>query len=217
MGDTSSLENCVFCREAKDPAYALEFLGPRWPYESRILFELETLFAIPGYGPQVFPYVLIVSKHHIRSLSQADRILRRDIISCLDMVLQARDFQCSCLTLFEHAGCTTLSSCIEHFHLHVVSGQYDLDRDLPGAGRRIGISSRERLSGVSEPYLLVGSYDGNSVISARVEEVRERDDQFFRRCLAKCLGEEDWDWRLGMNHELMVRMMAAVRGGSSAD
>ena len=82
--------SCVFCNDAEDPSYANCFLGSDWPYNGRIITQTDTVFVVPGYGPQVFPYALIITNRHITSLAQTTKRERNDIFECLSR-LQALD------------------------------------------------------------------------------------------------------------------------------
>jgi hypothetical protein len=59
-------------------------------------------------------------------------------------------------------------------------------------------------------YLFAGMFRGECISGVYTPEAGEP-PQFFRRALAASIGEEDWNWRLQMNSEWMVRLMAAFR------
>src|ERR1035441_3956898 len=114
---------CVFCLEGQDPEFANIFLGDDWPYKGRVLVSNERMYAIPGYGPQVFPYVLIVSRRHFSSLAESDSSERESLFRVLSRLRMLRIFGPRPLCVFEHGGCGgSTQSCIDHFHLHVVDG-----------------------------------------------------------------------------------------------
>lgn len=209
---SSASESCVFCRESLEPTYANLFLGPKWPYEGRILFATEKIFLIPGYGPQVYPYLLVVTRRHITSLAQTSPEERDEILASLRCLLASSLFECDSLFVFEHAGCQNIEACIEHFHLHVVSGSYDLTSALD----EFPTKTRELRPTVSFPddssYLLAFKVTQKGRVFATFATTREKRDQFFRKALARRIGEEAWDWRTDMNRDFMVRLMEESGG-----
>jgi hypothetical protein len=116
------------------------------------------------------------------------------------------------LCLFEHAGCQNLEACIEHFHLHVISGEYDLGSSLAEFSSESVTIDHSRTVEASNSYLFCGRYAGNGVINGLLAQTDSKVDQFFRRALAKKLQQEVWDWRAGMNPDFMLRLMTEVRG-----
>src|SRR5947209_6139161 len=122
---------CIFCLEARSPESANGFLGASWPYNGRVIVSNDFMYAVPGYGPQVFPYVLVISRRHFDSLARSTRPERIAIIDILEHLRTMPMFSTSRLCVFEHGGCTTdTHSCLEHFHLHVVDASIDLSGHL---------------------------------------------------------------------------------------
>lgn len=200
--------SCIFCREAIDPQAARSFLRADWPFEDRLLVEFPRVFAIPGYGPQIFPYVLLVTRRHIISLSQLEVDERRELLEIISVV--AERLGLAALAVFEHAGCRDFHSCVEHFHLHLVPPVFDLRRSLAEFDHTDVVIRKEEGLEVEGAYLLAGWWRRSTeVIEARIARVASKQDQFFRKELAGLLKQKKWDWRLGMNEEWM-RMLTAV-------
>jgi diadenosine tetraphosphate (Ap4A) HIT family hydrolase len=196
---------CVFCCESSEPRTANSFLGEDWPYEGRILSETERVFVIPGYGPQVYPYALIVTRRHFHSLAQATPQERREIIDCLSWLL--RSLSLPELFVFEHAGCRNFDSCIDHFHLHVVDVRYDVGKAIEHLGSSAVAVTSELGLQEEGTYLFAARFGKEGVLRGQLARVAEKKDQFFRRAIAAKLGQQDWDWRLGMNRGFMLRLM----------
>src|ERR1017187_4660666 len=113
---------CIFCLEAHNPLSAKAFLGDDWPYQGRVLSSNEYMYAVPGYGPQVFPYVLVISRRHFSSLSEADP---PELTAIFDIICDLRRvgvIPAGPVCVFEHGGCSPVQtqSCIDHFHLHLI-------------------------------------------------------------------------------------------------
>jgi len=122
--------------------------------------------------------------------------------------LQVLDsFKKTTLFVFEHAGCSSINSCVEHFHLHVVKAKYDvtwalknLDPKLINVTADTGVKNKE-------PYLLAARVEEGKVLKGYIASVKAKDDQFFRRALAEMIGEKEWDWRIGMNKHFMLNLV----------
>ena len=204
-------ENCVFCAELKEPSRFGSYYPTKWPYEDRIIWRGRHAWCVPGYGPQVFPYILLLTQRHVRSCSEVSGTEREDVFRCLEFLRTSGIYPSFGLTVFEHGGCDPLESCMEHFHLHVVDGSIDLARfvaPLNAEAREIRALSSFNLEG---RYLLVGYYRGEGRIDARVVSGYRSASQFFRRALAALNGSIEWDWRTGMNPDLMLRVLRYFR------
>jgi diadenosine tetraphosphate (Ap4A) HIT family hydrolase len=204
---------CVFCLEGRDPEFAKIFLGDDWPYAGRILASDEHMYAIPGYGPQVFPYVLIVSRRHFSSLSESDSCERESIFSVLAKLRALSVFGPNPLCVFEHGGCGGSShACIDHFHLHVIDGSIDLSSQLNGdyETEPVVVSPRSTFA-ASGRYLFTGRVSKPDLIEGTLVRSTELESQYFRRKIAEATGQDGWDWRAGMNPDFMVRVMQAAK------
>ena len=207
MISTSFITNaCVFCREGREPGSANLFLPPEWPCNGRVLFATDSLFMIPGYGPQVFPYILLVTKRHITSLAQANREERHDILSTLKCLRGCQSLGVESLFVFEHAGCQNIDSCIEHFHLHIIDGRHDLTAAFKD--HSVYVTELTEFTELpSSSYLMALKVEKGGIGPLIISKTAEKRDQFFRRALAEKIGRDVWDWRSGMNPHLMLKLM----------
>jgi diadenosine tetraphosphate (Ap4A) HIT family hydrolase len=207
MQNFSVPSSCIFCKEGQDPTSANLFLGPDWPYEGRTIISTKNIFLVPGYGPQVYPYLLLITKRHITSFAQTNYQERQEIFSILHCLVDHSLFGFSSLFVFEHAGCQNLHSCIEHFHFHIIDGRFDLTHALQTfPSTTLELTPTTELE-FTDSYLLACRVEKENAIFASLALTKEKQDQFFRRALANKIGEETWDWRLGMNQDLMKRTM----------
>ena len=63
---------CIFCEEIKNPRLVKKVFGQSFKYNSRIIYSDKNILAIPGYGPQVYPYILEVFLTFLRSYYNQD-------------------------------------------------------------------------------------------------------------------------------------------------
>src|SRR5687768_11357291 len=61
---------CPFCLEIVDLSYSANFLPVNWPFRGRVLSEDENAIALAGYGPQIYPYALVLPRRHVHSLAE---------------------------------------------------------------------------------------------------------------------------------------------------
>ena len=201
---------CIFCLEANNPMLAKAFLGDSWPYESRVLFSNDHMYAVPGYGPEVFPYVLIISRRHFSSLSGASPLERAAIFDTIDGLRQIGVVSSGRVCVFEHGGCgpSQTQSCIDHFHLHLIDPVFDLcsfleqDYEVERAivTRDQGLCARGR-------YLFTGIIDSEDTMNGVVAHPVETERQYFRKKISEVTGQSIWDWHCGMNPNLMLDVM----------
>lgn len=212
--------SCAFCLESARPEYANVFLGGDWPYSGRVIFSHHEAFAVPGYGPQVFPYALIIPRRHIRSLAETTPGEREAIFSCLSFLLSLGIFESHALSVFEHGGCGVGggNGCLEHCHLHVVRetlnirAQLEVEEDVEPVlvGRDVVFDGGER-------YLFAGEFHDGEFINGVLARTANAERQYFRRMIARTIGETRWDWREGMNPHFMRRLMEAAEGCPRTD
>jgi diadenosine tetraphosphate (Ap4A) HIT family hydrolase len=208
---SSILSSCVFCKEAQDPASANLFLGPEWPHEGRTILSTDNIFVVPGYGPQVYPYLLLITRRHVTSFAQTNRQERREIINAIHCLVDSSFLNLDSLFIFEHAGCQNLHSCIEHFHFHIIDGKLDLTGALQGFPVTVMELTPTTRFELNDSYLLACKVERGGNISASLALTKEKQDQFFRRALANRIGDKVWDWRIGMNTDLMSRLLEESR------
>jgi diadenosine tetraphosphate (Ap4A) HIT family hydrolase len=204
------MSHCVFCLESQRPKHANAFLPKDWPYSGRVLFAEHEMFCVPGYSPQVYPYVLVIPRRHIRALSETTGDERKAMFSCLNFLLSLGPFGHESLSIFEHGACAGHrgTSCIEHFHLHVISGGFDLQSmlDEDYETDKVTIDEKTTFRG-GRDYLLAGAFNGAPIIRASVARSPDSPPQYFRRMLAGIIRDPRWDWHQGINPYFMRSLM----------
>ena len=142
------MKNCYFCKEAQDFSAARARLPEDWPFENEIVYSDEYVFSIVGSGPQVVPYVLILPRRHVCSLSKLDHNEWRAFLNCLEYLVNRGGYGNE-LCIFEHGGESLHgASSIDHCHVHVIRGE-------------IGLYNRREF----EPYTWIGDVKDNSCIT----------------------------------------------------
>lgn len=206
---------CEFCLEILHPEYINLILPRPWPYKGRVLLSNDEFIAVPGLGPQVFPYVLVISRRHFVSLTASSAAERAALFLILSQLLDIGLFPSRKLCLFEHGGCCSkaFSGCIDHFHLHVIDGKFDLSSPLceDYETANVTVTPAGAFDPSSGRYLFTGFFCGGNVIKGWVAQPAEHESQYFRRRLADVLGDRWWNWRTGMNFHWMIRTMEVCR------
>jgi diadenosine tetraphosphate (Ap4A) HIT family hydrolase len=210
------MKQCVFCNEAASPATALTFLDASWPFADRLIWSGTFGFGIPGYGPQVYPYVLFVTRRHHMSLATTSPAERREFIEFLNDV--ARKLMPSGeVEVFEHGGCGSdeTNGCLDHCHVHVIDGRYALLDEFVGAeiGNDVYLSEDTTIK-ERGPYLFCGRLGVEGGICGYVSSPGTRERQYFRRMLAHKIGSERWNWRENMNPHFMERVVRTARSST---
>lgn len=200
---------CVFCRENEEPSSALGFLPSPWPYASRIIYSNPGVYVIPGLGPQVYPYALIVTRYHLTSLADTTRAQRSSLLQALNALLTSNLFPSGELCVFEHGGCgNNTNGCVDHCHLHVIDGKYPLEQILAANAEDaipICMSEEHPLPRFSH-YLFAGCFKGGENLCGTLSPSKPLHRQYFRRILAKLTHTGDWNWRLRMNDDWLLRL-----------
>jgi len=203
--------NCPFCGTESaallpDETAAWHSLG------SRRLASMDAFSLCAGLGPIVEPYVLAYPHEHFTAVSEFDAALRRNLLDALDLCLASGLFPSGRLSVFEHGGPVAHgpNACLEHCHLHIVDGAYDLQRSLLGGHfqPRPAVISAESALAAIPGYLLAGSYDGHRTITGCYVENPDCGSQFFRQLLAAQVGSADWNWRLAPKPERAQQLCA---------
>lgn len=212
------LDYCPFCSELMDPS-VFRSVQRDWPFSSRIVHLNRRVYVIPGIGPQVYPYLLVLTRRHIVSLASATPEERRNIVAALDWLLQTGIYSSQRLTVFEHGGCggNDSASCVDHAHLHVVDGQFDIqslfEAHTPTTSVLLG--AEDSLPQMLR-YVFVGSYDGMGVIRGAISD-GIFPKQFCRQLLASIVGGP-WNWRLKMHEEWVLKAVTDLLArGQAAD
>jgi hypothetical protein len=156
--------------------------------------------------------VLAYPRHHVLGISELVENARRDLLEALDACLATKLFPSGVLSVFEHGGRSSdeTTACLEHCHLHIVDGIFD----LVGALARIYPEAEEAIVGVNESitsessYLFAGTYE-RGAINGVIVHAPGCGSQFFRRTLAALVSEEKWNWRVFPRPEAAVALLNA--------
>lgn len=201
---------CPFCNELADPAiFARE--QPGWPFASRIVHRNDRAFVLPGIGPQVYPYFLILTRRHTLAMASATPAERAGVLTALDWLVSTGLYSSPELTVFEHGGCggTDGSSCLDHAHVHVIDGQFNLlelfRAHVPTHPATLSVD--DGLPQLAR-YVFIGRYDKHRISGYVSEAVVPR--QYCRRLLATIVGGA-WNWRLRMHEEWVLRSVSELR------
>lgn len=208
---------CIFCQEQLDPSIAEQFMVLDQKHKSRIIYQNKRVFVVPGLGPQVYPYVLVVTKEHISSLAESNSQDRADILDALHVLLELKIYPSETICIFENGGCGVEgSSCIDHCHIHVVDGKFDINRVFSSIKKDAKQAELSRANPPfnSSPYLFSGSFSGGEKVNGWVSKDTSGGRQYFRRILAALLKSDEWDWRLNMNSQWMTLLINEVKNKS---
>jgi len=206
----AATEYCPFCSELMDPSLFCR-VQQGWPFASRIVHLNRRAFVIPGIGPQVYPYLLVLTRRHKFSLASTTRDERHDLVASLDWLRQTGIYPSPTLTVFEHGGCggNDSASCVDHAHLHVVDGRFGIQTLFAAYAATTSVAfGAETPLPQMERYVFAGSYDGSGVIRGELAE-GVFPKQFCRRLLATIVGGP-WNWRLKMHEEWVLRTVTEL-------
>jgi hypothetical protein len=172
-----------------------------------------------GLGALVFPYILFVTKRHITGIDMASVQELAELREMLDSCLGSKLFPSGRLSLFEHGGSGGEScSCVDHCHIHVVDGAFDL-ASLLSTARSAAVAWSVEFDEpgkfpVTAPYVWAGRYhQGSENIEAFVHPAAGLGQQYFRRLLAAWIGTDHWNWRLSPEWDNIQKLVAAWPSG----
>lgn len=199
------MNQCVFCEEGLDFSSAKSFLGKAWPYPNRVVYSDSNIFCVVGYSPQVYPYILAVPYRHIYSMTEMNYYEIASFLQCLRMLSNSGAFY-SELCFFEHGGpSTTGSSSIDHCHIHIINGNLGFFECECFENYQTIEHLREIEKG-GQAYFLLGKYK-NGTINMKMSPDTLHEHQYFRKVLARQIGDAEWDWRQNMHFETMLKTM----------
>ncbi len=203
MGEFAS--ECQFCRE-----FTLRECPTVTPPGTRFLYEGDQFLVFPTLGCFVEGYLLICPRMHVPSCAALERPLLGKLEKLTASVTRVvRDNYGSCV-VFEHglASCRRRAGgCIDHAHLHVVPGDFDLVSVLSERFVPQVLQHWSELEGWNgRPYLLIQSAQGELYI-CDVPDVLP--SQFLRQHAADKLNVlARWDWR---NHLCMEEIDNTIK------
>jgi hypothetical protein len=163
-----------------------------------------------GLGAIVEPYAIAFPCEHEIAISDLDGRTRRHLLDVLDMCLASGLFPSQSLCVFEHGGRSPDNStaCLEHCHLHIVDGRFDLRNGLVSEfpeAENVNLSEGSSLVADSG-YLFTGVYNGNRIIPGLLVRTPSCGSQFFRRLLAEQVASISWNWRISPLPEAALRL-----------
>lgn len=182
---------------------------------SRTLFQVGEVTLCAGLGALVEPYVVAYPQEHYKATSELPASTCSDLLSAMKRCLASGLFTSGSMAVFEHGGGTDVASgvasaCLEHCHLHLIDGSFDLQNDLihlyPHA---VDVELTTSGSFFAEPgYLFAGRFGGHGSLTGKKVDKPSCGSQFFRRLLAAKTGVLEWNWRLSPNPEAANRLCA---------
>jgi hypothetical protein len=184
-----------------------------------VIYADDSVIAIPGLGPQVYPYVLVVTRRHFSGFADSTPSERQALLDALHALLSLGIYPSQSLCVFEHGGCGGMTiGCIDHCHMHVVDGAFALHDAL--AARVVDVSpaslSATEVLRPADRYLFAGPFGGGRCITGVLTHVIPPSRQYFRQLLAAELGSDEWDWSLRMNEAWVLRLVAEVAAKTGA-
>jgi hypothetical protein len=190
------------------------------------MFKNHLAMVIPGHGPQVFPYALVIPNRHAPSFMSLNDEERGYVFEALDFLSSLKVYGKD-LCVFEHGGGGGFNcQCIDHCHLHAVEVSWLTL--MEEQFRSVSFPDKSQIASLvlddashrATPlsYLFLGKHcQGGKQLQGLGVRPRARQKQFFRVLLANCLaakgGSAVWDWRQCGNQEMMVRLHQESQGG----
>jgi diadenosine tetraphosphate (Ap4A) HIT family hydrolase len=205
MTSSANTSDCLFCQVVSVPWKRL-----RW--FDRPLAHIPGIGGvIAGLGAFVPGYVLVFPEQHIESVLQVPRDIAVPFGNLLQGTVEAVRSTFGPPTLFEHGSClrkdTRRSACLDHAHVHVLPGTYDLNSQLVDAiGETAHLSDATALE--CSGYLFLQEPMARPIYSPDPGV-----SQFFRRHIARTLGIADaWDYLLFPRMENVSETISQLKG-----
>lgn len=196
--------NCPFCFiESQSTTLSPEL---DWhSVKSRTLSRVHDISLCAGLGAIVEPYIVAFTHEHCVASTEIENATRSNLLDALDLCLASGLFPSGSLCVFEHGGRSPENStaCLEHCHLHIVDGRFDLQSGFAAEFPKVEtvkVTETENFVADSS-YLFAGIYDGNRAIRGFLARSPGCGSQFFRRLLADQVGNTAWNWRLSPTPE----------------
>lgn len=163
-------------------------------YDQPLIREPGVGIAVSAVGAFVPGYVVVAPLTHTLSVRDLPQGARNELLRLVRSVRSRVEHIYGPATIFEHGSCQELdgrrSACIAHSHVHVVPGEYGLDRVALGFTAFESIEAMLAAASRSAGYLMYNEPGGLVHYAAD-----PRISQFFRRHIAAALGEADaWDY-----------------------
>lgn len=157
---------------------------------------------LPGLGALTADYVLVSPERHVPCILALETARRRAFGDYVCGVLEAYRKAVGPFIFWEHggdsAGTARTSACVDHAHLHVTAGAFELGMEIVGKRQfsdiRSWLDQPDQVSG--EPYLLFGMSESPCWAAPDIGI-----SQYFRRELACVVGRKDqWDYAAVPNY-----------------
>ena len=204
MTSSNYESDCLFCQVLSLPWKRL-----RW-FDRPLAHVPGVGGVIAGLGAFVPGYVLVFPEQHMESVLQVPRDTAAPFSDLLQRTVDAVRSTFGSPTLFEHGSCSRKdvrrSACLDHAHVHVLPGSYDLNAHVADAVDDVSYLSDSEALGCSGYLFLkepkaVPIYGPDPGIS-----------QFFRRHIARNLGMADaWDYLLFPRMENVSKTISQLK------
>jgi hypothetical protein len=177
---------------------------------SRTLSCVHDVSLCAGLGAIVEPYVIAFTREHHIAIAELESATRGHLLDALDLCLTSGLFPSRSLCVFEHGGRSPENStaCLEHCHLHIIDGQFDLRDGFASEfveAETVNVTEAANFAADSG-YLFTGIYSGNRAIPGLLVRTPNCGSQFFRRLLAEQVGSISWNWRISPSPETAFRL-----------
>lgn len=187
----TAMESCELCDE-----FGTRVSRFVTPPRSRFLFESADFLVFPALGSFVEGYLLVCPRAHVPSCASLDPAMLGKLERLLGAVGLIIEKHYGGYVVFEHGMATCdkrAGGCIDHAHLHVIPGNFDLLGALSEQCEPEPLVSMTALAAWrGRPYLLTRRDAGPVVVC---EAPGHLPSQFLRRHAAAALDVPDlWDW-----------------------
>lgn len=182
--------DCLFCNILRRSPGELPW------HDQPLTLEPDVGAVIAGLGAFVPGYVLVFPEQHVESTLLIGGTARQAFSDLLRTTVEQIAAMFGPTTIFEHGSCSSgplrRSACLDHAHMHIIPGSYDLAKWIEPATDMRQHRTLPRASHPEDGYLFLHEpasepvYTGDPGVS-----------QFFRRHIASEVGEPgDWDYLL---------------------
>src|SRR5271170_4110402 len=180
-------DDCEFCSPS---------LRSEW-FNRPVAVDEDHAIAVPSLGSFIPGYLLVLPLAHVTA---SCRIPANDKVRFASFVhklaSQLTSLYETQVTIFEHGACLSnsrpQSACVDHAHVHLVPGNYDLSAEAPSQVYKHDSFAEFLEMKQSDSYLMLQDPAG-PILSFDDKPT----SQFFRRIVARRLGIPDyWDYAM---------------------
>jgi diadenosine tetraphosphate (Ap4A) HIT family hydrolase len=179
--------DCEFC----PPSGRLEW------FNRPVAVDDDYAIAVPSLGSFVPGYLLAVPVAHVTAscrIQESDKARFASFVNKLAFKLTS--IYETQVTVFEHGACLSSqepqSACVNHAHVHLVPGNYDLTTEAPSPVYKHDSFAEFMEEEQSKSYLMLQD-PGGPLLSFEDKST----SQYFRRIIAQRLGIPDyWDYAM---------------------